>query len=158
MEVLSYDPVEGTWTWLVANSPRVKVGWIAGCLNGEGYRKIKVDRKTYSSNRLAWLYMTGEWPADQIDHRDRNPSNDRWSNLRKANNAQNQRNKGISSNNMVGVKGVGRDDRNKHKPFRATIKVNGKRMHLGSFATIEAAKKAYSTAAERYFGTFARAA
>jgi hypothetical protein len=50
--------------------------------NPEGYAIICVDDRDYSAGPLAWLWIIGEWPAGEIDHKDRDPSNNRSSSLR----------------------------------------------------------------------------
>jgi hypothetical protein len=52
-----------------------------------------IDGHTYKLSRLAWLYMTSEWPRGEIDHANRDPTDDRFCNLREATNRQNQANK-----------------------------------------------------------------
>lgn len=101
-------------------------------------------------HRLAWLYMTGEWPTDEIDHRDRDPSNNRWSNLREATHKQNLSNQGIHSNNRLGIRGV-----EKHgKRFRAYLGVEGKKVILGWFDTAEEAGAARDAAGRDMRGEF----
>ena len=51
---------------------------------------IRIRGKAYYSHRLAFLYMTGEWPLEEVDHIDRNPYNDAWVNLRKATSSLNK--------------------------------------------------------------------
>ena len=70
-EVLHYDPETGIFMWLVAPNGRIRVGMEAGSSH-DGYIGIKVDRILYKAHRLAWFYMTGEWPANDVDHWDRN--------------------------------------------------------------------------------------
>lgn len=85
---LQYDPNTGDWIWL--KSPRS--GWEgrpAGSLDAKGYWIIKIDGQSYKSSRLAFLYMTGDWPPEEMDHIDRKPWNDCWINLRPATRLEN---------------------------------------------------------------------
>ena len=66
---LDYDPETGVFTWRITVNSRAIAGETAGTKNGLGYHQLTLDRKIYLAHRLAWLYMTGEWPKDQIDHR-----------------------------------------------------------------------------------------
>jgi len=102
--------------------------------------------------------MRGSWPASQIDHRDGNPSNNAWANIRQATQAQNQRNRGMHKSNRVGLKGVKertRDGRPTGK-FRACIRVDNKQRWLGTFDTPEMAYAAYVQAVKKHYGPFAR--
>ena len=88
LEEIRYEPETGRWFWLKARSSnKCKVGDEAGCIRkhtrGKPPRRyIVVFRKQFLASRLAWFYMTGEWPKYTIDHIDRNTLNDRWDNLR----------------------------------------------------------------------------
>jgi hypothetical protein len=106
-ELLSYDPQTGEFTWIKA-PPRkgFLLGQRAGYKTKPGYRVIKIDQKTYGEAHLAFLYMTGGRPEEEVDHKNIDPSDNSWSNLRCASKSQNQRNKGRYSNNTSGVKGV----------------------------------------------------
>lgn len=83
-EVLEYDPAIGVFRWLIKPCGQISIGDIAGCRHGEGYVQIRVIGRIYLAHRLAWLYMTGEWPISLIDHRNLDRSDNRWSNLREA--------------------------------------------------------------------------
>jgi len=90
---------------------------------------------------MAWLYMTGSWPAAEIDHRNGNKSDNRWENLRDVQPVVNQQNKRrAQSNSKTGFLGVmvSGDGR-----FCARIRVNGRNKHLGSFRSPELAHAAY---------------
>lgn len=156
-EILHYDPATGYWHWLMTLSNRAIAGNEAGSLRVRGDITIRVEGIEYKSHRLAWFYMTGEWPKDQIDHKDLVRSHNWWTNLRLANNSQNNANRRVRSDSSTGVKGVIRNPRSKINPYHARIRVGGKVKILGQFATIEAASDAYAIAAERVFGEFARA-
>lgn len=155
-EVLDYDPRTGVFYWRYASSSRTPKGSIAGheCKRSRTpYIMIGIDRKVYFAHRLAWLYMHGEWPDGHIDHIDRNPTNNRITNLRVATNSQNHANVGPRCNNTSGIKGVVKQpDCNR---WCARITVQGKRIHLGLYETKDEAAKAYQDACQAYFGEFA---
>lgn len=149
--VLDYDPDTGLFTRRLSRGC-VKSGTIAGTANADGYLKIAVDGRDYSAHRLAWLYMTGEWPVDQIDHRDRNRANNRWGNLREATHAQNGRNLSRRSDNTSGRSGVSWDkDTGK---WRARIRIDGADRHLGLFTSLDAATAVRRDAEFHFFGAF----
>ena len=139
-EVLHYDPKTGNFTRLVRTSARIKIGDIAGSNRGGGRRQISVNGKIYLSSRLAWLYMTGAWPANQIDHKNGVRGDDRFSNLRDVDGFINQQNRRRAQNgNKTGLLGAhvarGR--------YESRIMVNGKNHWLGSYQTAELAHAAY---------------
>lgn len=152
-EVLSYDPETGVFTRLVATSNRVAVGSDAGTTRIDGYIQIHIDGRLYSAHRLAWLYMTGEWPSDKVDHINRRKFDNRWGNLREANTSQNACNSLVRIDNTSGVRGVSFCKTTNR--WRALIVVNGKRRHLGRFDDIGSAAAAYAVAAREAFGEFA---
>lgn len=146
-EVISYDPQSGI---IMRN------GKIVGSNNGHGYLRIMIDGVRYFANKLIWFYMTGEYPQFIVDHKNGIRSDNAWSNLRKAGTDENAWNRGIASNNSSGFKGVyWRSARSK---WVAEICVNGKSRKLGSFKCPTAAHIAYSKAAKKYHGDFARVA
>jgi hypothetical protein len=150
--ILHYDPETGEFRWRKRMSPRAPAGHIAGTLTRDGYRVIAINGRNYRAHRLAWLYVTGEWRTETIDHRDGDPSNNRWNNLRRATRSQNCANRGLPRNNSCGLKGVSWDGWS----WRATVHKEGRRHYLGSFSTPEAAHAAYAKAARKLFGKFAR--
>jgi hypothetical protein len=153
--VLKYDPETGGWEWL-PRAGNARYGGPAGAVTTGGYLRIEIDGSTYAAHRLAWFYMTGEWPPSQIDHEDTDRANNRWSNLRLATPKQNAANQRCRANNSLGVKGVNYVAR--AGKFRATIYVDKRNVHLGYFRTAEAASAAYEKKAQEIFGEFARAA
>jgi hypothetical protein len=154
-ELLAYDPETGVFTWLVARSNHIKVGDIAGWLNGEeGYTRIKVDGHPYMAHRLAWLHVTGSWPVTQIDHVNCTRDDNRWTNLREATQSQNAANVRIRGKTKAsGFKGVHRHGRR----WKAVITKDGRNTSLGYFDAPEEAHAAYVKAAREYHGEFARA-
>lgn len=154
--ILDYDPASGMFRWNVAMNGRIKIGQVAGTLSQDGHRKILIARRVYLAHRLAWFYVTGAWPRDQIDHRNNDPDDNRFDNLREATRLQNNANCRVRKDSGTQVKGVHWHKRTRR--WYALIRMNGKSVHLGSFATVEAAKAAYDKAARRRFGEFARSA
>jgi HNH endonuclease len=150
-ELFKYDAVTGEFARIV-NRQRYAAGTIAGWIDAYGYRCIGIDGKSYKAHRLAWLWMTGEFPACEIDHIDGNPLNSRWENLRAADHGQNARNQKLRADNKSGFKGV----RANCQKWVARIRVNGKTVVIGSFVTPEAAHAAYAAKASELFGEFAR--
>lgn len=152
--LLSYDQETGVFTRLVSLRG-VNAGDIAGTLHKtSGYVYIGVDAKSYRAHRLAWLYMTGEWPVE-VDHKDRNRSNNRWRNLREATRSQNNANGKTRVDNSSGHKGINWVARVTR--WRAYVTLNSKQHHLGYFLHKEDAITARVAAQKSTFGEFARA-
>jgi len=151
--VLHYNPLSGVFTWRVSTSNRSPVGSVAGT-SSRGYCTIAIDGVKYVASNLAWLYMKGTWPETGIDHKDQDPTNDRWDNLRLANQSQNLANSRMRHDNTSGYRGVSwRSDRGK---WRAYVVWHGKTVHCGYFDDIEEAVAARDTKALELHGAFAR--
>jgi HNH endonuclease/AP2 domain len=150
--ILDYDSKTGEFRWRNRERRGIQPSDMAGSLDKRGYRIITINRRQYAAHQLAWLYMKGNWCSQVIDHRDLNPSNNRWTNLRRATRSQNNANRGLYRNNACGLKGVSAANGR----WRATIYKNGRRHHLGMFATPQSAHAAYAKAARKLFGKFAR--
>lgn len=139
-ERLDYDPDTGIFMWLVQRG-RVKIGAVAGYGDGDGYLQIKIDGKHCRAHRLAWLYMTGEWPKAGVDHVNGIRDDNRFCNLREATCAENLQNAGLLHRNTSGFIGVDLDQR--RNKWRAKISADGRRKYLGYFTSPEAAYAAY---------------
>jgi hypothetical protein len=147
-ELLHYDPETGVFTWIAKSSKHshIAVGDIAGSIEVKGYRVIHVDGKIQKAHRLAWLYVTGRWPKGDIDHINHDGTYNAWKNLREVTHAVNGRNKSKHSNNTSGHTGVTWRERSKR--WEARVTVDGKRKHVGTFTSLEAAASAYRAAVE----------
>lgn len=88
-----------------------------------------------------------------VDHIDGNRLDNRRTNLRVCTQTENSRNRRRHTNNTSGYKGV---SKRPSGSYRAQIKVDGKKIHLGTFASAEEAHKAYCNAARKYHGEFFR--
>lgn len=151
-EKLRYDPESGQFYWLKTNRAYAWVGRRAGRAAKDGYVKVSIDGTIYKAHRLAWFYMTGKWPREQIDHRDMDRSNNAWENLREATNRQNTFNRRSQSNNSSGLKGV-----TKKRPGQWFARCGrGPASYLGAFDCPAAAHFAYIIGASKIAGEFAR--
>lgn len=140
-DALHYNPETGVFTRKIGSGTS-KVGDIAG-YNLRGYIRISIDNRQHEAHRLAWLYIYGYWPENEIDHIDRNPSNNSISNLREVSRQCNMRNTGMLKNNTSGIKGV-HFDKNRCR-WLAHIKINQKNVYLGRFENkIDAAISRYN--------------
>lgn len=130
-------------------------GAVAGT-DGDGYILIGIDGRIYRAHRIAWLWMTGEWPKDQVDHKNMRRADNRWENLREASHSQNNGNRRAYSNNTSGVKGV--YWHKLVKKWKAEIQVNGRTISVGYFDEdkLNEAAAAYAVAALEWFGEYAR--
>lgn len=144
-ELVTYDPETGIFKRRVRLGNNTPMDAPCGTPMKRGELQFSVDGKNYYAHRLAWLYMTGEWPRELIDHFDTNPGNNRWSNLREAGptvNCQNRRKPSkANQSGFLGVspcKSTGR--------WRAAICVDRKQKQLGRFDTPEQAHAAYLAA------------
>lgn len=153
-ELLKYDAETGLFIFLRRQGYRA-AGAVAGSYDRDGYRRITVDKKEYRAARLAWLYMTGEFPAHTVDHINGIRDDDRFSNLRLADDCQNRWNSGRYTTKQYDAP-KGAYYHKKTGRWLSTIGHRGQYTHLGSFETAEEAHEAYKRAAERLHGEFAR--
>lgn len=117
-----------------------------------GYAQLCDGKTTMQMHRIIWK-LAGRRLPRLLDHRDLNKLNNRLNNLRPATPSQSAQNRGISSRNSSGFKGV-HCDRASGK-WIARIMVRGVRKFLGRHETAEKAAKAYDEAALYYHGPFA---
>lgn len=148
---LHYDPLTGIFTWLKGNKNRV--GQVAGT-KSNNYWQIKFRQKCYLAHRLAWFYMTKEWPEEEVDHEDTNCLNNKWVNLRQATRRKNGWNQGLKSNNTSGVKGV-YFNKGSGK-WAARVRTDLGRVWLGHFDDLGEAALACSVFRELSHHEFAR--
>lgn len=164
VELLDYDPATGTFTWRQRqNGSRAwntryagrEAGYLWSPTVGRPtYRVIRVHDWPFMAHRLAVLIVTGAMPKYDVDHRNGDGTDNRWSNLREATKLENGANRGPTKRNATGFKGVSLNRRSGR--YRASIQVAGKWQWLGSFATAEDAHAAYVAACRSQCGDFAR--
>jgi len=134
LEVVNYDPQTGVFTRLLPSSNGANAGDIMGASKSTGHLTGCIDGESYALHRLAWVYMTGSMPKNQIDHINHDPSDNRWINLRDVTAMENQRNRSLNKNNTSGFNGVRWVTRD--KMWMSRIKINSKYIHLGYFDTL----------------------
>lgn len=142
--MLNYDEKTGVFTNKV-NRTKAKAGDIAGYQRPDRYWSICIGGERYLAHRLAWLYVTGEWPGQVIDHIDRDPSNNAIANLRACSDSENAQNQSGVRRGPSGYLGVTRYFRDPTK-WVAKIKLYGKAQHLGVYRCRTAAYVAYCKA------------
>lgn len=144
-EILHYDPGTGEFRWRTQDECEHRGGEIAGCSMRSDYWCIHVDGRSYRAHQLAWLYMTGEWGRPLIDHRDGDPFNNRWRNLRVSDRLNSASHCKLRRSDRSVFAGISLDRRSGQWTARIC---NGKRVYsLGRFPTNEAAHEAYAMAA-----------
>lgn len=149
-ELLDYNPETGVFTWKMNKRRPDLAGTPAGRPNTSGHVQIMVDGARYMAHRMAWLWAYNEWPVE-VDHRNRAKSDNRIGNLRDGTRAENQHNVTKRSDNSSGFAGVSWNTR--ASAWHADIQANHKRVHLGVFATPQAASAAYQAAKKIYHPT-----
>lgn len=158
-EVLLYDPETGIFVWKVNRPNRFgRIGVRAGKVMKTGRCYIGLDGELMLASRLAFLWMTGAWPTQNIDHANLDCGDDRWSNLREVTQRENNANtRGWAKS---GFKGVHRTRTGK---WFATIRDGAigpdgraKQRSLGTYLTPEEAHEAYKAAALKAWGVYAR--
>jgi len=134
----TYHPETGLFTHKITNS-RCRVGGIAGGLK-RGYVAISLYGVYFSAHRLAWLYMTGEWPKGMIDHINGDRADNRFENLRDVSRSVNNQNqKRAHRTSVTGLLGV----KPKGNFFESYINLDKKRLYLGRYRTAQEAHAAY---------------
>lgn len=152
-ELLDYNPETGLLAWAkrdrkwfssdnACNTFNTQFqGKPAGCTrirkNGYGTIEVRVLDKMWYAHRLAWMWMTDEPLPEEIDHINRDATDNRWVNLRAATKTDNQRNSSLRSDNTSGVTGVYWEKA--PGKWSARIRVNNKMVFLGYFESKDGA-------------------
>ena len=106
----------------------------------KGYITMNIDKFYLYAHHFAWYMTYGDVEFEMLDHINRDKTDNRISNLRKANSELNNQNKI--------VKGYTWD--NDRKKWLASIQVSKNKIHLGYYKTEEEAKQAYLLAKQKY--------
>jgi len=138
---LHYDVDTGLFTWLVPRANRCTIGQVAGTLHSRGYVHVRLFNVIYKAHRLAFLYMTGKWPENCVDHINDVWSDNRWCNLRDVTYQENSYNrKGATKASKTGLLGSSKQPNGK---YRAQIMHKNKVHNLGTYDSPIEAHEAY---------------
>lgn len=151
MEYIHYDHLTGIFTKIKKHSRSDVIGGECGYVHTYGYRVISFMDVKYAAHRLAWFYVHGVWPKDEIDHINGIRHDNRIANLRECSRQQNMMNRRHNRTTKSGFKGA------RLTPsgyYHAKIIVNKVPIHLGSFKTAEEASSAYKEAAKEMHREF----
>jgi len=131
-ELFYYDSETGYFV-RIKKRQGCRVGDIAGNIH-QGYRRIKINGEHYFAHRLAWLFMTGNWPDAEIDHINHDRDDNRFSNLRAATRIENSKNIKRSSNGKSVIYGVTWSE--SRRRWKASIGSGRNHVHLGHYPDI----------------------
>ena len=147
---LDYDPETGEFISKVSKGG-TKAGQPLGTITKLGYLRISIDAKLYLAHRLAFLFMDGALPDGSVDHKDGNPLNNKWSNLRictQSQNLQNMKGHGKYYKNVYFTQGA------RSKPYNVKIDLNGVTRSFGYYTTPEEADEVASLLRDMFHGEF----
>jgi len=137
---------DGVLIWKRPLSHNIKPGDLAGTINNKGFVHVQFNKFKIVAHRIVWAIIKREDPLElQIDHINENKQDNKIANLRKATKKQN-------ACNQKAVKGYYFSKR--QKKWKAAIRLNGKKKHLGYFDTEQQAREAYLRAKEKLHGEF----
>lgn len=149
MHLLKYDMSTGEFFWRVPRGAGTKAGDKAGHTASDGYTRISIEDKKYLAHRLAWFYMSGEWPAEEIDHRDGDKSNNKIDNLRCCSRKENMKNRRQFKLGPLGIKGV-------RETKAGNYQVRVDQEYLGTYKDLELAEFIAKEARHSWHGEFAQ--
>lgn len=112
-------------------------GKIAGTVLVSGHISIVIKGKQHYAHRLAWLFVYGAYPSDQIDHENGKPWDNRFFNLRDVTDPESKKNMPIRKDNTSGCVGVSLHGQS--GKWSASIDNNNKREFLGLFSDLKSA-------------------
>jgi hypothetical protein len=147
---VTYDPETGLFTRLIFKG-KCRPGDKIGGTNHDGYVVFRVGGKKHLAHRLAWLYIHGKWPENELDHVNRIRDDNRICNLRESSRVANAQNTGSPvMGNKSGYQGVSPYG----SKWKAKICVLGKQIYLGNFDDPAEAHQTYLDAKKKYHPTF----
>jgi hypothetical protein len=159
--LFNYDPITGWLTWRVRPSNGTYAGTRAGtnAYSGKGQttphcRQVKIYGELYIEAHIIWLWVTGKAPRHEVDHIDTDPFNNVWTNLREADDSQNNYNR---HGHKAGCLKWAWYDKRKNK-YQSRVVANGVKYWIGYFNTEQEAHDAAFVVAQRLHNKFVRKA
>jgi hypothetical protein len=137
-----YDSETGFVTWKEPEKYRVKhqqgqAGWVQ-TIGKRKYRTMVIKYRSIMAHRIAWFLYHNEWPTKEIDHIDGDGLNNKINNLRHVSKRENALNKDVHRSGRL----FGCCFNKESKKWQAAIRIDGKKIMLGTFNTeIEAHQK-----------------
>lgn len=141
----------GEFIRIKSSGSRGKIGIICNSKNKKGHIQIGIDGRAHGAHRLAWLYVYGEIPKNEIDHINGIRDDNRIVNLRNATHHQNCWNSAVTKSSS-GLRCVFWNK--KMKVWNASTSFKCKRYYLGSFATKQEAYASYIIFCKENYGEF----
>jgi hypothetical protein len=142
--ILTYCPNTGIFIWNISFRGYT-ANRVAGCVSKHtGYRYICYKGKNYLAHRLAWLWMTGQWPENLIDHINKKTDDNSWDNLRL----------GTKQKNAQNLKVLPKGYYKQGNKYITRIRSEGINRIVGSYDTEVDAHNAYLIAKRKYHDFF----
>lgn len=145
---LSYDPVAGKFERLISVAPLAKAGGKVGRETKRGRTQIMVGGKLYMANRLAWRFIYGAWPEQEVCHKNGDLTDIRADNLFESTHSQAGHSDKMRKNNTSGTRGISLNKRSGQ--WVAYITVSKKRIWLGKSEDKETAVQMRRNGEARY--------
>lgn len=142
-ELVHYNPDTGIFTWKNSTLRRTagaEIGSEFEAPCGKKYRHVRVLNTMYLVHRLAFVYITGSFPLEDVDHENGNGTDNRWDNIRDVPRIENTRNRKLNHNNKSGCSGVTWYPR--YNKWLARIGMKGEKITLGYFTELSDAVSA----------------
>ncbi|WP_338799634.1 HNH endonuclease [Pseudomonas monteilii] len=146
LSLVHYNPDTGIFT-------RTEDGYVLGKPDQKRYLLAWIAGRNYRLHRLAWFYMTGEWPVAEIDHINGKTDDNRWANLRECTHQQNNHNQGKRAHNTSGFKNVSWNKR--QGKWHVQVCLNYRVHHGGFYVDVHEADLAARKLRQRLHGDFA---
>src|SRR5882724_220608 len=163
--LFSYEADTGRLLWAVnaGRHGRIRAGTRAGSehTDKDGYRSryVTIDGRSYKASHVIWVWATGKWPKRTVDHKNLDGLDDRWDNLREADDSQQKQNNRRRKDSKTGYKCIAyyNDPRYRDgKCYRWQVVVNGKRIKSSvRYTTAKEAYEAYCARLSDFHGEFA---
>jgi len=132
-ELFDYNTETGVFTRLVTVNSRGRVGDVVGSPDGGGYLQATIQGKKYKLHRLAFLFVEGYLPENDVDHKNGTVDDNRWLNLREVTQRCNSQNCKLSNANKSGFTGVFWAKQS--GKWLANIRINNKIIYIGLYKT-----------------------
>lgn len=152
---LSYCENTGSFTWIGKyKTSNVNIGDVAGSIDGNGYRVIRLMDSIYQAHRLVFLFVGDTLPDAklEVDHINGNKDDNRYCNLRLVTRSQNQMNRKTNINNKSGMRGV--SWKKVYNKWCVQLGYQSKLYFYGYYSDLDEAKEVASKARKELHGEY----